>query len=366
MKISLGTFIREVNDKTTENNQYPVLTSSKAGLFLQNDYFKKQVASKDNVGYKIVRRGQFTYRAMSDTGEFYPNMLECVDVGIVSPAYPVFEITDFDIVEPGFLKYFFKSKRFQNDISSFAQGSTRTSIKYDKFRTVSVCLPNIEEQNTKVKILDNVSKVIKDRKIEMAMFDNLIKARFVEMFGDLELGTCNCDVVKLKDLSHKISDGVHAKPQYTDFGKPFLSVVNINKRKIDFTDCKYVSEDDYKKMIKSTFPQKGDVLYTKVGATYGIPAYVDTEEEFCLYVSVCLIKPIHEKINSRFLAIQMDMPFLKHQADKRIKGIGVPDLHLNQIREFEIICPTREQQDEFVCFVQQIDKSKFIGDKLIN
>lgn len=113
-------------------------------------------------------------------------------------------------------------------------------------------------------------------------------------------------------------------------------------------------------MIKSTHPERGDVLYTKVGATYGIPAYVDTDIDFCLYVSVCLIKPKHELINSRFLAIQMDTPFVKHQADKRIKGIGVPDLHLNQIREFQIVCPPRAAQDEFVAFVQHIDKSKFV------
>jgi type I restriction enzyme S subunit len=100
------------------------------------------------------------------------------------------------------------------------------------------------------------------------------------------------------------------------------------------------------------------VLYTKVGATYGIPAYVDTEREFCLYVSVCLIKPAHEKINARFLALQMAMPSVKHQADARIKGIGVPDLHLNQISEFNIVCPPRNLQDEFVHFVAQVDKSK--------
>lgn len=178
------------------------------------------------------------------------------------------------------------------------------------------------------------------------------------MFGDPEAGTSKYEKERLGNLSNKISDGVHAKPIYTETGRPFLSVVNINKGIVDFTDCKYVSEEAYQKMIKSTYPEKGDVLYTKVGATYGIPAYIDTDKEFCLYVSVCLIKPRHERINSRFLSIQMGMPSIKHQADARIKGIGVPDLHLNQISEFDIICPPREMQDAFVNFVQQTDKSK--------
>ncbi len=236
------------------------------------------------------------------------------------------------------------------------------------------CMPNIkkadlgsfeleyeadtDKQQHVVSILERVEGIITARKQQLSALDDLIKARFVEMFGDPEAGTCRCLTKKLKDLSNKISDGVHAKPEYTEAGRPFLSVVNINKGIVDFTDCKFVSEDAYQKMIKSTHPERGDILYTKVGATYGIPAYVDTDREFCLYVSVCLIKPKHKLINPRFLAIQMAMPSIKHQADARIKGIGVPDLHLNQISEFDVICPPRELQDIFVAFVEQVDKSK--------
>ena len=179
MKVVLDTFLREINEKTTENDQYPVLTSSKAGIFLQSDYFNKQVASRDNTGYKVIRRGQFTYRAMSDTGEFFPNMLDCTDIGIVSPAYPVFEISKPDVIIPEFLKYFFKSGVFQHSIASFAQGSTRTSIKFGKLKTVSINLPSVERQAQIVGILDKVSKLIQDRTLEIQKLDELIKALFI-------------------------------------------------------------------------------------------------------------------------------------------------------------------------------------------
>ncbi|MBO5632017.1 MAG: hypothetical protein J5965_23405 [Aeriscardovia sp.] len=61
-KEKLGSLIREITDKTTENNQYEVLTSSQQGIISQEEYFNKQIASKDNTGYKIIRKGQFTYR----------------------------------------------------------------------------------------------------------------------------------------------------------------------------------------------------------------------------------------------------------------------------------------------------------------
>lgn len=239
-----------------------------------------------------------------------------------------------------------------------AIGGVIKYIKLGNLTDAKINIPTIEEQKSVVSVLDKVNAIIDNRKQQLKKLDELVKARFVELFGDLEINPKGYEKRKLGLLVKKISDGVHAKPEYTETGRPFLSVVNINKGVINFDGCKFVSEEAYQKMIKSTHPERGDVLYTKVGATYGIPAYVDTDTEFCLYVSVCLIKPKHDEIDSRFLALSMSMPYIKRQADSRIKGIGVPDLHLNQISEFDILCPPRKEQEEFVSFVEQTDKSK--------
>lgn len=261
-----------------------------------------------------------------------------------------------------YLQYYFKTSYFRQQLKGSAT-TTINQITRNMLVDVEVPIFSNAQSDIVVERLSVVEALINMEQQQILQYDALIKSRFVELFGDLEAGTCIHPTKKLKALSLKISDGVHAKPEYTEKGKPFLSVMNINKRIVDFTNCKFVSEEAYQKMIKSTHPQKGDVLYTKVGATYGIPAYVDTDREFCLYVSVCLIKPKHELINSKFLALQMDMPFVKFQADKRIKGIGVPDLHLNQISDFDIICPPRYMQDEFVAFVEQVDKLKVVAQK---
>ena len=212
------------------------------------------------------------------------------------------------------------------------------------------------EQDKIISVLSNIDNTIVLQNKRLKLLNELTRSLFIEMFGDLVKG--KYEIKKLKDISKKISDGIHSKPEYTKTGRPFLSVVNINKGKVNFEDCKYVSEESFQKMIKSTHPEKGDILYTKVGATYGIAAYIDTNVEFCLYVSVCLIKPKHYLINAKFLSIQMNMPFIKYQADNRIKGIGVPDLHLNQIREFDIIVPPLDLQNRFADYVSSIDKSK--------
>ena len=245
------------------------------------------------------------------------------------------------------------------------KGAGLKHISREYIANIEISLPEILEQNKLVSQFDLIESSITNHKKMLEKYDTLIKSRFIEMFGDPVENPMGWEVKKLGDICTKISDGVHAKPEYTATGKPFISVVNINSGKLLFDDCKYVSEEAYEKMIKSTHPEKGDVLYTKVGATYGIPALVDTDRAFCLYVSVALLKPKSEIVNSQFLTTSMAQPYIKNQADKRIKGIGVPDLHLNQIREFEVLVPPLELQNQFNSFVQQIDKSKFEIEKIV-
>lgn len=261
-----------------------------------------------------------------------------------------------DAIYNEYLYFFLKSKT--DYLNSLGRGATFKEISKSIVESIEIPLPEVNQQKEIAEKFKKLEQLISLRKQQLAKLDELVKARFVEMFGDPVTNPKGYEKYKLENLARKISDGVHSKPDYTETGRPFLSVVNINKGVINFKNCKYVSEDAYQKMIKSTHPERGDVLYTKVGATYGIPAYVDTDIAFCLYVSVCLIKPKREVINPRFLSLSMEMPYVKHQADRRIKGIGVPDLHLNQISEFEILCPPIKEQDIFIYFVERLDEEK--------
>ena len=93
-KIMLKDILYDYNIKTTINNEYPVLSSTASGMYLQSEYFNKEASSDNTIGYKIIPRGYCTYRSMSDTGLFTFNMQELVEKGIVSPAYPVFSAND--------------------------------------------------------------------------------------------------------------------------------------------------------------------------------------------------------------------------------------------------------------------------------
>lgn len=243
-------------------------------------------------------------------------------------------------------------------LADFVTGAAIPHIYFRDYGECVIPVPPLAIQSRIVSELDLLQSIIDKQKTQLKELDNLAQAIFYDMFGDPVENEKGWEVKKLGEITNKISDGVHAKPNYTETGMPFISVVNINRGKLIFDDCKYVSQIDGETFNKRTKPEKGDILYTKVGATYGISALVDVDIDFCLYVSVCLIKPKRELLDSLFLTHMMRLPYIKNQADERIRGIGVPDLHLNQISAFDVIVPPLSLQQTFAQKIESIERQK--------
>ncbi|WP_366038005.1 N-6 DNA methylase [Rubinisphaera sp.] len=197
-------------------------------------------------------------------------------------------------------------------------------------------------------ILDKADAIRRKRQEAESIASKTTSCLFYQEFGDPLFNPKEWNVVELDTVSHKITDGVHFKPTYTDAGIPFVSVKDITTGQLKFDNAKFVSEESHAEYIKRCHPERGDVLLTKVGATYGRPALVDTDRPFSIYVSVALIKPDRSKIDPIFLKEVLASDELKRQADRAIKGAGVPDLHLVEIRKFRIPLPPLKVQDEFV------------------
>ena len=143
----LEDYIVEYYEVTTENNQYPALTSSRKGIFLQTEYFAgNQIASEDNTGYNVVPYGYFTYRHMSDDEIFHFNINDIVENGIVSTLYPVFTTTDE--LDSRYLQY---QLNHGHEFARFAvlqkQGGSRTYMYLSKLKQLSLTMPkSVDEQ----------------------------------------------------------------------------------------------------------------------------------------------------------------------------------------------------------------------------
>ena len=167
-KISLSNVLLEYNEKTTVNNEYPILSSTMNGIFIQSEYFNKQAASEETIGYKIIPYGYCTYRSMSDTGEFRFNIQKEVEIGIVSPAYPVFTSNEYDIDFISF--YLNNSNCFKKQIIEAKEGGTRFALSYSKL--IKLFIPDISrtQQVRAVRIYRSFQRKMN---IELQYFEKL-------------------------------------------------------------------------------------------------------------------------------------------------------------------------------------------------
>lgn len=158
-EVRLGDYLIKHNEKSKYSNQYPVLTSSRKGMFLQKDYYLgNEVASDDNTGYNVVPYGFFTYRHMSDDLAFKFNINTIVEKGIVSTLYPVFTTNNLN-------SYFLMHKLNEgSEFKRFAlkqkQGGTRTYMYFSKLEELIITIPSLEEQEGIAELARNMEKQI--------------------------------------------------------------------------------------------------------------------------------------------------------------------------------------------------------------
>ena len=166
------------------------------------------------------------------------------------------------------------------------------------------------------------------------------------------------EYIKLDDLCSIITDGTHQTPTYTKEGYTFLSSKNVTNKKIDWNNVKYISKELHQELSKRISPQKNDILLAKNGTT-GVAALVDRDDIFDIYVSLALLRP-KSSIYPQYLLHVINSPITKRQFDKNLKGIGVKNLHLKEIKNVLVPVPEYEIQKKIV---KILDKAQILIDK---
>jgi type I restriction enzyme, S subunit len=283
---------------------------------------------------------------------------------IARPEFQGICSTDILPILPGknldrnYLTHFLRQPSMIDLATARSAGANLPRLSPKVLAEFQIPLPPIGTQKRIAAILDQAEALRSLRRQSIGQLDALARSVFLEMFGNPVTNPKGNKVVRLADVATRITDGVHQKPNYVESGIPFISVKDITTGTLKFGDCKFISQEEHSKFTKRCRPELHDILYTKVGATYGRPAIVNTDREFSIYVSVCLIKPKRELINPFFLCFALGTSAVKNQADRRIKGIGVPDLHLDQIQNFLIPLPSMSEQQEFTDRIQAIEALK--------
>ncbi len=260
------------------------------------------------------------------------------------------------IVCKEYLCYFMRSNAYYTRLLNSVTGTTRKRISRKNLGNVELDIPSKREQEKVVKQLDCLVKVISSRITELQRLDDLIKARFVEMFGHQSHNEKSLPYMTVDDVA-EIYLGITHTPTYVDSGVMFISAKNTSGDFLDLTDVKYISREEFEGAPKGSKPQVNDVLFSRVGSNLGHPVILEEELELCTFVSLGFLRS-KGIVTSNYLKHWMRDEFFAKQVSEHVKGGGQPNLNTGWLKEFKIIVPNLEKQKEFDDFCHQVTKSK--------
>jgi len=277
-------------------------------------------------------------------------MITAVDCTICRP--------DEEIIRKEYLCYFMQSEAYYTRLMNNVTGTTRKRISRKNLGNVELDIPSLDIQENVVKKLDIISNVINNRQSEIEHLDNLIKARFVEMFGD-ESNPFKWPIINVEDVA-KVSVGVVIKPAqyYTDaeHGVKAFRSLNIGPMIIKDGDWVYFSYEGNDKNAKSQL-KENDLLIVRSGAP-GTACVVPKQYEGCNAIDIIIARPNIDKINPYYLCMYTNMPHGKRQIDEGTGGAAQQHFNVGKYNKLRLMMPPLELQNEFVNFIAQVDKSK--------
>lgn len=262
-----------------------------------------------------------------------------------------FKVLDENQLRIRYFMYYLKSRHFKNQLFKQITGSAQLNYGPSHLKKMIMPLIPLNKQDEIIACMDKVQSVIEMKQQELIRLDDLIKARFVEMFGK-----CH-NMATIEDLCLIITDGTHNPPKFQDKGIPFIFVSNLADNKVTYNTEKYISEETYDELIKRTPIEKGDVLLSTVGS-YGHPAVVVEDKKFLFQRHIAYMKPKHDLIDSFYLHGALLAPDGQRQIEEKVKGIAQKTLNLSEIRKIRIPVPSMDKQKEFKTFIETIAKSK--------
>ena len=360
-RIPLGRFVTEYSVRNKGDEDIPVYSVTNSQGFC-TEYFGKEVASQDKTTYKIVPRGYFAYNpSRINVGSVDWQRTE--DRVIVSPLYNVFSVSDE--IDRQYLYYFLRSDIGRQIIKAKASGSVRDNLKLDMLKEMTVPNMSISEQQACAAILDKIQLLIHLQQEQLYALDTLIKARFVEMFGDLANPSCKYDKCRLVEACVS-SDDIKCGPfgtqlnkgEYQSEGVAVWEIPQINSGFAE-TPTHYVSTEKAEQLSAySLLP--GDIAMSRKGNVGRCGLFPTNFEPGIIHSDVLRIRVDSERINPCFMMCQLHFSGdVQHQIGMVSSGAVMAGINVTKLKQIYVYIPPIGLQKQFSDFVKQVDKSKF-------
>ena len=257
-------------------------------------------------------------------------------------------------------------------IYSKALGCAQPNISPNDIGEIEIYIPPRSEQDRLSEILDKAQELIDKRKKQIEELDELVKSRFIEMFGDPINNPKGWEVKKLKDMSTKILSGNTPKggsEVYVDEGIMFFRSQNVWKNKLVLDDIAYIDKETHDRMLKSSLKNR-DILMTKTGrintenSSLGRAAmFIGEDDSANINGHVYLVRLQEGEVNEFVLFILTTNEYRDYIRSVCVGGIDKRQINKEHLEEFPIVYPPIELQNQFADFVKQVDKLKFEMEK---
>ena len=355
MIVKLGSLISEYSVRNKADEDIPVYSVTNEQGFCTG-YFSKEVASQDRTTYKIVPRGCFAYNpSRINVGSV--DVQECEDRVIVSPLYVVFSVDEK--LNRRYLLHYLKSDITLTYIKAYASGSVRDNLKFSILKDFPINLPSAEEQEQIVATLDGIEHLIALRKEEIASLDELVKSRFIELFGDPATNPKGWITKPLLDMGY-CKNGMNFHTGDSGIEMHCLGVG-------DFKDLSVIDGTENLPVIslneappEESMLRDGDIVFVRSNGNKALvgrclvvyPHYTPTT-----YSGFCIrYRLTSSEVNTAYLLRVLKSDSMR----KKMTGRGANIQNLNQqiLATLDIPLPPIEQQQQFATFVEQTDKSK--------
>ena len=340
-----------------DNNQYKPVAVGRYGIRTRDSIYSKELA-KDYSKNKVIYKNTLTVGMGSVQ----------IDIGIltedikysVSPAYHTYEIHD---INPTYLRYCLECRN-QDMFTRFVKRGSRQGKSIDLKRWLTYTIPvfDKQEQAEIVSVLDRVSMQISNRHEQLELFEQLVKSRFIELFGTVTENPYGFPMATLKEVCHKITDGKHGGcEQEADSGYYYVGAREIYDDCIHYDTAPQITYADFAKDYKRCNIERGDMVIVNTGATIGKTAIATSPltERTLLQKSVALLKVKTEIISAEFLR----HCYMANPSMYKVESASAqPNLLLSRMNATRIYLPPIDLQEQFAAFVEQTDKSKLCGE----
>lgn len=263
-------------------------------------------------------------------------------------------------LDKAFLFNLLNSDYFEQKCIAASKGVAQKNMSTEWLKEYEIPMFSIEQQKSIAAVLDKVTELIALRKEQLAKLDELVKARFVEMFGNFVYDKERWEVCAVGAVADTIDpQPSHRTPPISPDGIPYIGVAdcNYNTCTIEFDKARKVGNNVLLEHQKRYSIHDGDFIIGKIG-TIGKPFFVPTDRNYTLSANTVLIKPHKDKVSPHFMFALFQSEYMDLMIDAEKKSTSQPAFGIQKVRGIEMPLPPRELQEKYAVFVEQTNKSK--------